>query len=113
MSLASLNYTATEVKLIVKIFKKLQEDSEKDSYLYKLAKDINASIPATSENLQKLKDKKIVRAIETRLPRGKRGPVRYYSLTPSGKDLAEAFLSNSVMVDLLTAHGILRRKLIK
>jgi DNA-binding PadR family transcriptional regulator len=89
----SLSYNGTEIKLIISIFLKCQSKSTKSSYLYRLAKDVGRSLPTTLENLEKLVQKGLVACEETGIPRGKRGPVRIYTLTNDGVLFAQVLRS--------------------
>jgi len=90
----SLSYNATEINLVIALFRKLRSQSEEESYLYKLAKEVEKTVPTTLENLEKLEYKGVVRAKPTHIPRGTRGPVRLYYLTSFGERLAQVLSEN-------------------
>ena len=102
-----LTCNATEAKLMVTLFKKLEKESEEDSYLYKLAKELNRSMPATLESLRKLKKKGIVQSRPSNVPMRTRGPRRYYYLTDYGKCLAYTMLYAEQAVQIFRKQGII------
>lgn len=86
----SLN--ATEVQLLTHLFQKPKEGSEK-LYLYRIAKEMGTrALSTVSENLRRLEEKFLVESVAVRIPKRGRTPVRYYTLTPFGRALAEVLL---------------------
>ena len=84
-----LCFNVTEIEILIYLFKKARE---KQSYLYKIQKELDKSPSTILDNLGKMEKKGLVKPLEVPVPRGKRGPTRYYNLTPFGKALAKTII---------------------
>ena len=92
-----LSFNATEIAIVLHLFEILRE-GEKSSYLYKIHKELEKSVSTILGNLNKLEDKGLIEPVKVPIPEGKRGPYRYYTLTPFGQALAKVILKHSEMV---------------
>lgn len=93
-----LSFNATEIEIVLYLHEKLSH-GKKDSYLYKIHKELEKSIASVLGNLGKLEQKGLVTSIEFAVQEGKRAPSRFYTLTSFGKLLAQTLLMRDKLLN--------------